>query len=144
MIVGATSDADLKILKLSEGLYKGFNLKRVYYSAFIPVSNNPNLPAINSPPLVRENRLYQADWLLRFYGFESGELLDENKPNLDLMLDPKCDWALRNIHLFPVEINKSDYNMLIRVPGIGVKSAMKIMSARRFALLSFDNLKKWE
>ncbi|MBC8587177.1 putative DNA modification/repair radical SAM protein [Paratissierella segnis] len=142
LIVGATPDADLKILRLSEGLYKGFDLKRVYYSAFVPVSNNSNLPAIKSPPLVRENRLYQADWLLRFYGFEAGELLDENKPNLDLMLDPKCDWALRNIHLFPVEINKSDYNMLIRVPGIGVKSAMKIMSARRFASLGFDDLKK--
>lgn len=142
LIVGATPDADLKILRLSEGLYKGFNLKRVYYSAFVPVSSNPNLPAIKSPPLVRENRLYQADWLLRFYGFEARELLDENKPNFDLMLDPKCDWALRNIHLFPVEINKADYNMLLRVPGIGVKSAMKIVSSRRFTSIDFDDLKK--
>lgn len=142
LIVGATPDADLKILRLSEGLYKGFNLKRVYYSAFVPVSSNPNLPAIKSPPLVRENRLYQADWLLRFYGFEASELLDENKPNFDLMLDPKCDWALRNIHLFPVEINKADYNMLLRVPGIGVKSAMKIVQSRRFASIDFDDLKK--
>lgn len=142
LIVGATPDADLKILRLSEGLYKGFNLKRVYYSAFVPVSSNPNLPAIKTPPLVRENRLYQADWLLRFYGFEASELLDENKPNFDLMLDPKCDWALRNIHLFPIEINKADYNMLLRVPGIGVKSAMKIVQSRRFASIDFDDLKK--
>lgn len=142
LIVGATPDADLKILRLSEGLYKGFNLKRVYYSAFVPVSSNPNLPAIKSPPLVRENRLYQADWLLRFYGFEAGELLDENKPNFDLMLDPKCDWALRNIHLFPIEINKADYNMLLRVPGIGVKSALKIVQSRRFTSIDFDDLKK--
>ena len=142
LIVGATSDADLKIIRLSEGLYKGFNLKRVYYSAFVPVSSNPNLPAIKSPPLVRENRLYQADWLLRFYGFEAEELLDENKPNFDLMLDPKCDWALRNIHLFPIEINKADYNMLLRVPGIGVKSALKIVQSRRFTSIDFDDLKK--
>ncbi|MBU5425144.1 putative DNA modification/repair radical SAM protein [Tissierella pigra] len=142
LIVGATADSDLKVLRLSEGLYNSYGLKRVYYSAFIPVSTNPKLPAIKSPPLVRENRLYQADWLLRFYGFQSGELLDENKPDFDLALDPKCDWALRNINLFPVEINRADYNMLLRVPGIGVKSAMRIIQARRFSAIDFYDLKK--
>lgn len=142
LIVGATRDDDLKILKLSEGLYKGYKLKRVYYSAYVPVTNNPNLPAISSPPFLRENRLYQADWLLRFYGYNADELLDESKPNFDLEIDPKCDWALRNINLFPVEINKADYNMLLRIPGIGVKSAMRIVSARKFASLDFDHLRK--
>lgn len=142
LIIGATGDSDLKILRLTEGLYKGYHLKRVYYSAFVPVSNNPKLSTIKSPPLVRENRLYQADWLLRFYGFEARELLDETKPDFDLTLDPKCDWALRNIHLFPIEINKADYNMILRVPGIGVKSALKIVTARRFSTLDFDDLKK--
>lgn len=142
LIVGATGDSDLKILRLTEGLYKGYSLKRVYYSAFVPVSSSPKLPAIKSPPLVRENRLYQADWLLRFYGFEAKELLDETKPDFDLTLDPKCDWALRNIHLFPIEINRADYNMILRVPGIGVKSALKIVAARRFSPLDFDDLKK--
>ena len=142
LIIGATNDNDLKILRLSEGLYKGYSMKRVYYSAFIPVSNNSKLPILKSPPLIRENRLYQADWLLRFYGFEAKELLDENKPDFDLALDPKCDWALRNIHLFPLEINKADYNMLLRVPGIGVKSAMRIVSARRFSTIDFEDLKK--
>lgn len=142
LIVGATTDPDLKILRLSEGLYNSYGLKRVYYSAFVPVSNNSKLPAIKSPPLVRENRLYQADWLLRFYGFQAKELLDEKKPDFDLALDPKCDWALRNIHLFPVEINKADYNMLLRVPGIGVKSAMRIVQARRLSSIDFYDLKK--
>jgi len=142
LIIGATPDSDLRILRLSEGLYKKYSLKRVYYSAFVPVSNSPKLPTIKSPPLVRENRLYQADWLLRFYGFEAKELLDENRPDFDLSLDPKCDWALRNIHQFPIEINKADYNMLLRVPGIGVKSALKIVQARRFSFLDFEDLKK--
>ncbi|MBU5438827.1 putative DNA modification/repair radical SAM protein [Tissierella sp. MSJ-40] len=142
LIVGATGDNDLKILKLSEGLYKGYNLKRVYYSAYVPVSANPKLPVLKSPPLVRENRLYQADWLLRFYGYNADELLDNSKPNFDLELDPKCDWALRNIHLFPVEINRADYDMLLRVPGIGVKSAMRIISSRKFSSLDFYDLKK--
>lgn len=142
LIIGATPDSDFKILRLSEGLYKGYSLKRVYYSAFVPVSTNSKLPAISSPPLVRENRLYQADWLLRFYKFEARELLDETKPDFDLALDPKCDWALRNIHLFPVEINKVDYNMLLRVPGIGVKSAMRIVQARRFGSIDFEDLRK--
>lgn len=142
LIVGATREDDLKILRLSEGLYKGYKLKRVYYSAYVPVSSNPNLPVISTPPLLREHRLYQADWLLRFYGYDASELLDDHKPNFDLEVDPKCDWALRNIKLFPVEINKADYHMLLRIPGIGVKSAMRIVAARRFGALDFDNLKK--
>lgn len=142
LIVGATREDDLKILRLSEGLYKGYKLKRVYYSAYVPVSSNPNLPVISTPPLLREHRLYQADWLLRFYGYGASELLDDHKPNFDLEVDPKCDWALRNIKLFPVEINKADYHMLLRIPGIGVKSAMRIVAARRFGALDFDNLKK--
>ncbi len=142
MIVGATDDSDLKILNLSENLYENLNLKRVYYSAFIPVSTNPKLPLIKSPPLVRENRIYQADWLLRFYNFKAHELLDENKPNFDLELDPKCDWALRNMDQFPVEINRADYRTLLRIPGIGVKSARRILSARQFTKLSFYDLKK--
>ena len=142
LIVGATGDNDLKILRLSEGLYNSYDLKRVYYSAFIPVSTSPNLPVLKSPPLVRENRLYQADWLLRFYGFSANELLNEDKPDFDLALDPKCDWAIQNIDLFPVEINKVDYHTLIRVPGIGVKSAYKILQARRFRSIDFMDLKK--
>lgn len=142
MIIGATDDTDRSILHLSESLYENLNLKRVYYSAFIPVSNNPKLPILKSPPLVRENRIYQADWLLRFYKFKAHELLDEDKPNFDLDLDPKCDWALRNMQHFSVEINRADYNTLLRVPGIGVKSAMRILSARKFTKLDFFDLKK--
>ena len=142
MIVGATDDSDLKILHLSENLYETLNLKRVYYSAFIPVSTNPKLPIIKSPPLVRENRIYQADWLLRFYNFKAHELLDENKPNFDLELDPKCDWALRNMGQFPIEINRADYRTLLRIPGVGVKSARRIISARQFTKLDFYDLKK--
>ena len=142
MIVGATDDNDLNIINLSESLYKNLDLKRVYYSAFIPVSKDPKLPVLNSPPLVRENRIYQADWLLRFYNFEAKELLDEANPNFDLELDPKCDWALRNIGHFPVEINKADYNTILRIPGIGVRSARRIISARKFTNLDFCDLKK--
>nr|WP_204616720.1 putative DNA modification/repair radical SAM protein [Desulforadius tongensis] len=142
LIVGATPDCDLRIIKLSESLYRSFNLKRVYYSAYVPVSDDPKLPSITNPPLVRENRLYQADWLLRFYGFSAGELLSENNPNLDLELDPKASWALRNLHLFPIEINKADYRMLLRVPGIGVKSAKRIAAARRVGSLGYEDLKK--
>ncbi|MBO8137830.1 MAG: putative DNA modification/repair radical SAM protein [Desulfotomaculum sp.] len=142
LIVGATPDSDLKIMRLSETLYKSFDLKRVYYSAYVPVSNDPKLPRISSPPLVRENRLYQADWLLRFYGFSAGELLDKQHPNLDLELDPKASWALRNLHLFPVEINTAEYRMLLRVPGIGVTSAKRIAAARKVGSLGYEDLKK--
>ncbi len=142
LIVGATDDRDLNILTLTESLYNQFKLKRVYYSAYVPVSNHPNLPSIATPPMLREHRLYQADWLLRYYGFKANELLDGNNPDFDENLDPKCDWALRNIHLFPVEINKADYEILLRIPGVGVKSARKILAARRFSGLNFDDLKK--
>lgn len=142
LIIGATKDNDLKILKLSESLYNNYKLKRIYYSAYIPVSNHPNLPAISGPPLLREHRLYQADWLLRFYGFSSDELLDNKNPNFDELLDPKSDWALRNLDRFPVEVNKADYSMLLRVPGIGVKSAQRILQARKVSILDFDDLKK--
>ena len=118
LIIGATTDSDLKILKLSESLYNSYNLKRVYYSAYIPVSNHPHLPAISNPPLLREHRLYQADWLLRFYGFESDELLNDENPNFDELLDPKCNWAIRNLDKFPVEVNNADYFTLLRIPGI--------------------------
>lgn len=142
LIVGATPDHDLGILHLSEALYKSYQLKRVYYSAYVPVAEHPNLPTINAPPLLREHRLYQADWLLRFYGFSAGELLNSTYPDFDPDLDPKCSWALRNLHFFPLEINKADYEMLLRVPGIGVESARKILIARRTHSLDFDSLKK--
>lgn len=142
MIVGATPDHDREILKLSEGLYKRYSMKRVFYSAYVPVSRHPALPQDVKPPLLREHRLYQADWLLRFYGFKADELLDDNHRNFDTQLDPKCDWAIRNLHFFPVEINKADYSVLLRVPGIGVRSAQRIIQARRVQALDFDGIKK--
>lgn len=142
LIVGATSDTDVKILKLSEALYRKYHLKRVFYSAYVPVSNHPALPRIDKPPLLREHRLYQADWLLRFYGFSTDELLSPEQPNFNNYLDPKCNWALRNLHLFPVEINKCDYETLLRVPGIGLKSARRIVIARRRGALDFEDIKK--
>lgn len=142
LIIGATPESDLKILTLSQNLYKKLNLKRVYYSAYISVNNDKNLPTLESPPLLRENRLYQADWLLRFYGFTADELLDEKHPNFNNILDPKCDWALRHLENFPVEINNADYYTLLRVPGIGVISAKKIIRARRSFMLDFESLQK--
>ena len=142
LIVGATADHDLSILKLSEKLYKNFNLKRVYYSAYVPVSENPLLPALNKPPLLREHRLYQADWLLRYYGFCADELLNERQPDFDIQLDPKANWALYNLEHFPVEINRADYQTLLRVPGIGVRSANKIITARKVMSLDYQDLKK--
>lgn len=142
LIVGATPETDLKILKLSENMYQKLKLKRVYYSAYISINNDRNLPTLEKPPLLRENRLYQADWLLRFYGFKANELLDETHPNFNTLLDPKCDWALRNLDKFPIEINKANYYTLLKVPGIGVISAKKIISARRNFELNFDHLKK--
>ena len=141
LIIGATPESDLKILKLSQGLYKKMHLKRVYYSAYVSINNDKNLPALKSPPLLRENRLYQADWLLRFYGFKAEELLDKTHPNFNNILDPKCDWALRHLDKFPVEINKADYFTLLRIPGIGVISAKKIIRARRSFALDFKALK---
>ncbi len=141
MIIGATDDSDYKIIRLTEGLYNKFNLKRVYFSAYVPLGNHPALPK-TAPPLLREHRLYQADWLLRFYGFRADELLSEENPNLDPLLDPKCNWAMNNLHLFPVEVNTAPYQMLLRVPGIGVTSAKRIVCARRGTRLDFDALKR--
>ena len=141
LIVGATPETDFKIMKLSEGLYNNFKLKRVYYSAYVSINNDSNLPALKAPPLLRENRLYQADWLIRFYGFKIDDLLDNSHPNFNNFLDPKCDWAIRHIENFPVEINKADYYTLLKVPGIGVTSAKRIITARRSFNLTFDNLK---
>ncbi len=141
MIIGATPETDHKILTLSEQLYQRYALKRVYYSAYIPVGTNPLLP-VTAPPLLREHRLYQADWLLRYYGFTAGELLSAEHPNFNNLIDPKCDWALRHKALFPVEINQAPYQMLLRVPGLGVRSAQKIVRARRVAKLQFADLKK--
>ena len=142
LIVGATPETDLKIMRLSQALYRNYRLKRVYYSAYISVNTDSLLPTLSSPPLLRENRLYQADWLMRFYGFKAEELLDENHPDFNSLLDPKCDWALRHIENFPIEINTADYYTLLRVPGIGVISAKRIIMARRTFNLNFDNLKK--
>lgn len=142
LIVGATPESDRKIIKLSEGLYQKIKLKRVYYSAYVSVNQDSNLPTLSSPPLLRENRLYQADWLLRFYGFKADELLDEQNPNFNQLLDPKCDWAIRHIDQFPIEINQADYYTLLRIPGIGVISAKRIILARRSATLKFEHLKK--
>ena len=141
MIVGASPESDKKIISLTENLYKRYSLKRVFFSAYTPVSNNPLLPAAK-PPLLREHRLYQADWLLRFYGFKADEILNDPDENLNLNLDPKCHWALNNIHLFPVEINSADKWTLLRIPGIGMRSSDRILSARRAGLLTFENLKK--
>jgi putative DNA modification/repair radical SAM protein len=142
LIIGASAENDSQILQLSDQLYKGYSLKRVYYSGYVPVSADSRLPVIMEPPIIRENRMYQADWLMRFYGFEVQEIVDEQHPNLDLDIDPKLSWALRNRQAFPVEINTADYEMILRVPGIGVKSAKKIVSARRFAPLHFDHLRQ--
>lgn len=143
MIVGATPENDYQIMMVAENLYKKFDLKRVYYSAFVSVNEDKDLPALpGGPPLLREHRLYQADWLLRFYGFEAKELLSEDKPNFNVLLDPKADWALRHLEQFPVEINRADYQTILRVPGIGVKSAQRIVRARKNGNLSFEDLKK--
>jgi putative DNA modification/repair radical SAM protein len=143
LIVGASPDTDFTIMKLSSSLYNKFSLKRVYYSAYVPVTQNDSrLPAISKPPLKRENRLYQADWLLRFYKFTVDEIIDEEHPFFDDNFDPKITWALRNLHLFPVEINKADYNTLLRIPGVGVRSAQRIVSSRKYASLTHENLKK--
>lgn len=143
VIVGATPESDYQILSVAESLYQKFSLKRVFYSAFVHVNDDKALPALQGgPPLLREHRLYQADWLLRFYGFAAEELLNEKKPNFNILLDPKCDWALGHLEQFPVEIQTAEYAMLLRVPGIGVKSALRIVQARRSARLTFEDLKK--
>lgn len=142
MIVGASNESDYQILSLTAGLYKKFSLKRVFFSAYVPVGNDPLLPVVDKPPLLREHRLYQADWLLRYYGFEADEILSEKNPNFDPMIDPKCNWALKNMHLFPVDVNTAPYEMLLRVPGIGVKSAMRIRTARKVRSLDFEALRR--
>ncbi len=143
VIVGATPESDYQIINVAEGLYQKFGLKRVFYSAFVNVTGDKSLPALpGGQPLLREHRLYQADWLLRFYGFRAEELLDEKHPFFNIMLDPKEDWALRHLDQFPVEINRAPLEVLLRVPGVGVKSAQRIVAARRSASLSFRDLKK--
>lgn len=144
MIIGATPETDYQILRVTEALYRKFDLKRVFFSAFVPVNEDKDLPAIRDqgPPLLREHRLYQADWLLRFYHFEAEELLDEENQNFNVYLDPKCCWALRHLDIFPVEINRADYHTLLRVPGIGYKSAGRIVKARRWGGIGFEDLKK--
>lgn len=144
MIIGATPETDFQIMHVAESLYKKFGLKRVFYSAFVQVNEDSNLPARTDegPPLLREHRLYQADWLLRYYGFEAKELLSEDSPNFNVLFDPKCNWALKHLDNFPVEVNKADYYTLLRVPGIAHKSASRIIKARKTTVLGFDDLKK--
>lgn len=142
MIIGASPETDFQIIRLSESLYQKYELRRVFYSAYLPVGTHPALPKDQPVPLLREHRLYQADWLLRFYGFRASEILDEKSPDLDPLLDPKCAWALRNMNLFPVEINRADYETLLRVPGIGMTMAKRIISARKIGPLHFEDLKK--
>ena len=140
LIVGASGESDRDILHLTEGLYRVAKLKRVYYSAYVPVMAGKNLPVIARPPLLRENRLYQADWLLRYYGFSAEEILTEKEPDFDMDLDPKSCWAMRHRELFPVEINRAPYEMILRVPGIGVISARRIVRMRRKQFVSPDDV----
>jgi putative DNA modification/repair radical SAM protein len=143
MVIGATPETDKEIMQTAASFYKDFSLKRVYYSGYIPISNDNRLPMIGTqPPLIRENRLYQTDWLMRFYGFHVNELLNDANPHLDIDIDPKLSWALRNLQFFPVDINVAAYKMILRIPGIGVTSAQKIIQARKFGKLRIDQLKK--
>lgn len=143
LIIGASPEKDIQILNLASGLYKNQRLKRVYYSGYLPVNEyDKRLPAISAPPLVRENRLYQADWLMRFYKFNVDEIVNDTHPELDLEIDPKLSYALRNPWIFPIDLNKADYEMILRVPGIGVRSALMIINARRYGKLNSDKLKK--
>lgn len=143
MIIGASGESDFHLLSLTQQLYQQYDMKRVFYSAYVPLNDDPELPAIGTaPPLLREHRLYQADWLLRYYGFQADELLSSDRPNFNTFIDPKCDWALRHLEYFPVEINQASYEQLLRVPGIGNKSAGRIVRARRQAALDFEDIKK--
>ena len=144
MIIGATPETDYQIIQVAQSLYQKFDLKRVFYSAFVHVNEDSALPARTGegPPLLREHRLYQADWLLRYYHFQAEELLSEEDPNFNVLFDPKCNWALKHLNYFPVEINRAEYRMLLRVPGIGYKSASRIVKARRLGVLKFEDLKK--
>lgn len=143
MVIGATPETDKDIMHTADAFYRNFSLKRVYYSGYIPISNDNRLPMLGSqPPLIRENRLYQTDWLMRFYGFHVNELLNDANPHLDIDIDPKLSWALRNLQHFPVDINVASYKVILRVPGIGVGSAKKIVQARKFGKLRIDQLQK--
>jgi len=142
IIVGASPESDLHIIRLAQGLYRRYGLRRVYYSAYVRVNDDPRLPTLPSPPLLREHRLYQADWLLRHYGFRAEELLDQDRPFLEEELDPKSAWALRNLQLFPVEVNTADYFLLLRVPGMGARSVRRILEARRSHSLDFEDLRR--
>lgn len=143
MIIGASAESDYTLIQTTQKLYQSYDLKRVFFSAYVPINEDAVLPPLGTaPPLLREHRLYQADWLLRFYGFQADELLSEEKPNFNEQLDPKCDWALRHLGLFPLEVQKASYDMLLRTPGIGPRSAGRIMQARRYGSLDFDSLKK--
>ena len=143
MVIGATPETDQEIMQTADSFYRNFSLKRVYYSGYIPISHDKRLPMIGSqPPLIRENRLYQTDWLMRFYGFHVNELLNDSNPHLDIDIDPKLSWALRNLQHFPVDINIAAYRVILRIPGIGVASAKKIVQARKFGKLRIDQLKK--
>lgn len=141
MVIGASNESDLDIMNTSEFMYNNFKLKRVFYSAYIPVNKDKDLPSLIVPPLKRENRLYQADWLLRYYNFKVKDILDINNPNFNLMLDPKAEWALRHIDEFPKEINKCSYYELLKIPGIGVTTAKRIISSRKHFKLTFNDLK---
>lgn len=143
MIIGATNETDQKIIHVADYMYQKLSLKRVYYSGYVPVLQDSRLPSLQSQvPVVRENRLYQADWLMRYYGFAPNEIVDERQPFLDLEIDPKLAWALRNSHLFPIDINQAPREMLLRIPGVGVRSVQKILMARKFQTLSYYDLKK--
>ena len=143
LIVGASDENDLQIIKLSDSLYQGYGLKRVYYSGYVPVTDDARLPQVTQPPMVREHRLYQTDWLMRFYGFEADEILDPAHPYLDLEIDPKLAWALRNRHLFPIDVNTADRNLILRIPGVGARSAERIVQARRFTSLTAEHLQQF-
>lgn len=143
MIIGATGESDYTLIQTTQKLYQSYDLKRVFYSAYIPINEDSALPEPGTkPPLLREHRLYQADWLLRYYGFQADELLSEENPNFNELLDPKCDWALRHLEYFPVDVQRASYDLLLRIPGIGPKSAGRIVSSRRYGTLNFDSLKK--
>ncbi len=143
MVIGASPESDLEVLAVANGFYEQMKLKRVYYSGYVPISNDNRLPAVGTPvPVVREHRLYQADWLMRFYGFKVNEIVSFEQPHLDLDIDPKMNWALKNMHLFPIDINKADLEMILRVPGIGVQSAHRICNSRKFSKLNWEHLKK--
>ena len=142
MIIGATNESDLEIMNKSEKMYQNYKLKRVFYSAYISVNKDKLLPTLRTPPLTRENRLYQADWLLRYYNFKVNDILDIKNPNFNLLIDPKADWALRHLDEFPKEINSCSYYDLLKIPGIGVTSAKRIINSRKYFKINFEDLKK--